>query len=327
LRSDSFERTYAIRWLTAFCARADRLADATDGVASAVVSLDSLVQDAAALLAICAGTASAGTISRNFAFDQGKVQVQLTDIPLDNHDYSSVGAQTWGGACVLSEMIVQSPQDFGITASALRGPFRVLEVGAGTGLVSLVVGKLVQARCNADARNCSVVATDYHPSILANLEHNILRNFPGTGSSDYVSVSAHFLDWAQYYRQDSEGASPPFNTPFDVILGADIVYESEHALWIKGCVKKLLRKPADADGGHPPQFHLVIPLRSTHAAESGTIERVFSRADTESSVENTERTWDLRILSKESIVCEAGGDVRYRGNGAEVGYAYYRIGW
>ena len=54
-------------------------------------------------------TASAGTISRTFVFEicparrdeqtcasrTSSVVVELTDIPLDNSDYRSVGAQTW----------------------------------------------------------------------------------------------------------------------------------------------------------------------------------------------------------------------------------------
>lgn len=49
-----------------------------------------------------------GKAQRQFAFESalvGKNCVALTDIPLDNHDYGSIGTQTWGGACVLAEMI------------------------------------------------------------------------------------------------------------------------------------------------------------------------------------------------------------------------------
>ncbi|TFK47427.1 hypothetical protein OE88DRAFT_1666207 [Heliocybe sulcata] len=328
LRADAFERSYAVRWLTAFCSCAEALTDG-DGVSPEMV--ESLIQDASALLAICAGTASAGIISRNFTFNQGKIQVQLTDIPLDNHDYSSVGAQTWGGACVLSEMIAQSPQEFGLWGSSLQRPLRILELGAGTGLVSLVVAKLLRALAHEDPVGpCAIIATDYYPSVLGNLEHNIMNNFPPSEPQTTVSISAHFLDWSQFSVSSLQLDAPPFDEPFDLILGADIVYEAEHALWIKRCVEKLLKKPACAASEVPPAFHLVIPLRATHAVESGTIERVFACADSEAAkVSSGEggHVWDLRITRKDSIVCDGEDNVRFPSDGHEVEYAHYTIGW
>jgi len=154
-----------------------------------------------------------------------------------------------------------------------------------------------------------------------------MNNFSSSEAPMSLSVSAHFLDWSQFSRQDSD--SPPFDEQFDLVLGADIVYEADHALWIKRCVEKLLKKPEHVNGDHP-QFHLVVPLRSTHAAELGTIERVFAREDVrtaESFSNETDRVWDLMILSKDSILCDAQGDVKTRGGGNEVEYAYYTIGW
>ena len=84
-----------------------------------------LVEEAAAILAMCAGTASAGVITRQFVFNRGweaedaSITVELTDGPLDNQDYGSVGAQTWGGACIMAEMIVENPLAFGLGAKGL----------------------------------------------------------------------------------------------------------------------------------------------------------------------------------------------------------------
>ncbi|KAF8318442.1 hypothetical protein DL93DRAFT_2075858, partial [Clavulina sp. PMI_390] len=78
----------------------------------------------------------------------------------------------------------------------------------------------------------------------------------------------------------------PFDEPFDVILGADIVYEPHQALWIKETVTALLRRPSSA---HTPstqpapsvandaRFHLVIPLRPTHEYESASVFSAFPR--------------------------------------------------
>jgi hypothetical protein len=86
---------------------------------------EDLVEEAAAILAMCAGTASAGVITRQFVFDRAEeatITVGLTDVPLDNQDYGSVGAQTWGGACIMAEMIVENPLAFGLGA---QGSFRI----------------------------------------------------------------------------------------------------------------------------------------------------------------------------------------------------------
>jgi len=108
------------------------------------------------------------------------------------------------------------------------------------------------------------------------------------------------------------------------------VYEAQHAAWIKQCLVKLLRRPEGADSPSEKYlFHLVIPLRPTHATESNTIEEVFPHA------ENTRggrtpchrQLLELAIVSKEIIVCDTQRDGRGDGDGDEVTYAYYKIGW
>ena len=70
---------------------------------------------------------------------------------------------------------------------------------------------------------------------------------------------------------------PLFKSLFDVILRADIIYESQHALWIKSCLTKLLRKPSSTiPSDISSTLHLVIHLRATHVVESNTNEQVFS---------------------------------------------------
>ncbi|KAG1758169.1 hypothetical protein EDD22DRAFT_911831 [Suillus occidentalis] len=242
IRSDAFEHSYSIRWLTALMIA--RLEVWEDLLHSGEVSLDlgtpetifahteMIVQQAASLLAICAGR---------------RVEAQLTDIPLDNDDYGSVGAQTWGGACVLAEMVMDDPERFGLD-SPPDGPesrrLSVLELGAGTGLVSIVVTKLLDTLPSFNHRQVSVVATDFHPSVLANL-----------------SV--------------------------------------QHAAWIKDCLKGLVRHPSDS-AVSPAAFHLVIPLRPTHAFESSTVESLLLNA---CDVDPNDDV-DLVVLSMESITCD-----------------------
>ncbi|KIM47291.1 hypothetical protein M413DRAFT_440742 [Hebeloma cylindrosporum] len=302
LQSDPFERSYAIKWLTALITQCGTTEEEEEAEAKPFTQTkQNLVEEAAAILAMCAGTASAGVITRQFVFEgESSVTIELTDVPLDNQDYGSVGAQTWGGACIMAEMIVENPLDFGLGIS----PLRCLELGAGTGLVSLTVAKMLERLGSSDA---DIVATDYYPVVLENLRRNSARNLVPDG----VHVTSKFLDWSTFCNADVI-PDPIFEGGFDVIYGADIIYEALHATWIKSCLERLLCKPSTRRPD--PIFHLLIPLRATHAVESSTIEMVFSRGEQDQA---------LVVKHKEIIVCDAESGKE----GEEVEYAYYKIGW
>ena len=343
MRADAFEHAHVVRWLTALVAqKTDDKATAVvdgDGAAEPDVDVEALVQSAAALLAICAGAASAGTRTRTYVLCG--VRVRLTDVALRNDDFGSVGAQTWGSACVLAELIAEAPARFGLCCTGtgeedasllcdgggpppqkVRGAAttRVLELGAGTGLVSLTIARILENSRERDSCRPAeiVVASDFYPTALENLRLNIQRNFPpgeddGADSAPArdLSISAHFLDWEDA-ADPTRTLQAPFDEPYDEVFGADIVYELEHAMWIKACLKRVLHLT-----GH---FHLVIPLRERFARESATVERVFPRAD------DTHRAMEvgptLCITHKEDITCEAWPD----GKG-EVEYVHYTIQW
>jgi hypothetical protein len=366
IRVDAFEHAYVVRWLTALIAqkttlRDDEEHDDDDDVKKidkgdhdhkGAPSQESLVQSAAALLAICAGAASAGKRTRTYVLCG--VRVRLTDVALQNDDFGSVGAQTWGSACVLAEMIAEAPARFGFCGGgddtgntndqALvlshrggGGPrvegaaaIRVLELGAGTGLVSLTIGKILETSCGCcccrcrchcerdNSRRAEIVASDFYPPALENLRLNIQRNFPSKCNHDSaqghdLSISAHFLNWEEEATADptdsTRALGAPFDVPFDEVFGADVVYELEHATWIRACLERFLRLTG--------RFHLVMPLREGFARESATVERVFPHAE-----DMMEPGPTLCITQKEYITCEAWPD----GKG-EVEYVHYTIQW
>jgi hypothetical protein len=338
LRSDVFERSYSIRWLTALIAQVESQ-NCDSSMATLYPSSKSredIIEEAASLLAICAGPASAGVFTRVFTFTsshaQCTIQVQLTDAPLENNDFSSVGAQTWGGACVLAEKIVEHPEQFRLIiggassfdgASGRRNELRVLELGAGTGLVSLTLAKLLESPGDWTADQTTVVATDFHASVLANLRANIASNFADVTDQhprSSISVRSHFLDWSTFSA--AEELTSPFDHPFHLILGADIVYEAQHAMWIKACLARLLHKPPVTQPGDSGIFHLVIPLRPTHTSESSTVEEVFPQREVVVLSRQRCQPMELCILSKGTVVCDAHSDDK-----DEIEYAHYQIGW
>ena len=310
LRSDPFERTYTMRWLTAVISHASDFEPASDNADdSATAALlasncEAILAAASSLLAVCSGSSAAGAINREFIFGDGLIHVIVSDVPFENQCFESVGAQTWGGACVLSELIVERPALFARIHSQEMN-CRVLELGAGTGLVSLTLGKLLQSF----GMGAEIVASDFYPLVLSNLKSNILTNFPSASSS--LAITANFLDWSSFPTIQAPGS--PFDNKFDLILGADVVYEPPHASWIKACLLTLLH--------HSRLFHLVVPLRPTHRLESRSIEDVFPLCRT-SDVECAAPHLELVIVEKEIIVCGAGVEFK-----EEVEYGYYRIGW
>jgi predicted nicotinamide N-methyase len=291
LAEDAFERSYAIRWLTAL----------TSLLSSDDTSVpEPTVHATASLLALCSGTAGAGAVTRQIILPSGSV-IRLTDSPLDNGEYASVGAQTWGGACVLAEMLSSQPRAFGLDSAK---PVRVLEFGAGTGLVSLALAKTLEAVTG------TIIATDFYPAVLENLKRNIADNGPYPSN---VQVLVRTLDWKAFPATfDANASDADLAAPCDALFGADIVYELEHAQWLRACAMRLLKRPS---ANEDPRFHLVIPLRLTHAAEARTVEDVFPLASS-----NNKPELDLVIVSKDVILCAAE-------RGEEVEYVYYSIGW
>ncbi|KAL7285010.1 hypothetical protein ACG7TL_000099 [Trametes sanguinea] len=300
LRSDTFERDYAIRWLTGFTARSDLWVYATEDESESDARA-TLVDAAASLLATFAGEEEEEDITRTFTFPTASgssVYVELNDAPLLSNDHTSVGLQSWGSSILLAERMCLDPAAFNLVPPFKRS-MRILELGAGTGLLSIAAAKLLASNPPA------IVATDYHPSVLANLRANVDTN--GLASSNGPSVDVLPLDWQHPVYEG------PFAEPFDVILAADVIYHPEHARWIKSCVEHLLA----AERG---VFWLIIPIRPTgrHEGMSNTVEATFPRA----SELELKAVPELAILDVEELRKHNGV-----GRADEGGYRLYKIGW
>ena len=313
LRSDSFEREFAIRWLTGFTARSDTWVYAPDCSDDESDARTALVDTAASLLSSFAGEDDEEAVTRIFTFptcagssEGTTIHVELNDAPLLSDDHTSVGLQSWGSSIRLAERICMDPGTFSLS----RGQ-RILELGAGTGLLSIAAAKLLalpDPSSGSTSARFTVVATDYHPHVLDNLHDNVSTNFPPARSAHSVVdsvVEVLPLDW------QSPILEGPLADKFDCILAADVVYHPDHARWIKACVADLLA----AHG----VFWLIIPLRPTgrHEGMSDTIDAIFPLGSSGKDDGN-----HLAILSVEEMGKQDGV-----GRADEGGYKLYKIGW
>ncbi|TFY59768.1 hypothetical protein EVJ58_g5583 [Rhodofomes roseus] len=169
LRSDAFEREFAIRWLTGFAARSDTWVYAP-AVEEEPDARALLVDSATAILSTLAGEQEEEALTRLFVFSCGtgeaeEIEVELNDAPLLSTDHTSVGLQSWASSILLSERLCADPRAFGLASRSDATPSRILELGAGTGLLSIVSAKILQRQRaeHVPLTHPTVVATDYHP--------------------------------------------------------------------------------------------------------------------------------------------------------------------
>ncbi|KAJ4470871.1 putative methyltransferase-domain-containing protein [Lentinula aciculospora] len=325
LRADPLERAFVIKWLTGFIARSDAWASAeniekteadrrAEAVETAMNILSSLLSDDQEEEEDC-------SVTRSFEFptsDGVVVKVELNDAPLSEEDHTCVGLQSWASSIVLSERICADPARFSLVSPTKDdgSPLRFLELGAGTGLLSIVAAKLLLS----PRTSASIFATDYHPDVLLNLRANIVTNFP---SSDSSPISVHQLDW------ECPDYSAPMDEPFDLILGADVVYHPDHARWIKSCVERLLLLPTPSKDDTPSPggvFWLMMALRISgrHEGMFHTVESIFPNASScgLDRINDQAMKWQLAILEKVEL-----GKLKGVGRADERGFSLFKIGW
>jgi predicted nicotinamide N-methyase len=112
----------------------------------------------------------------------------------------TTGRRTWEAALHLGRYLT------GPGSSSVRGK-RILELGGGTGLVSIMCTRWLGAQ--------HVTATDGDDGVIEDMQKNIFLN--GLEGSDRIYAKS--LKWGRMLEED-EGGQPPY---FDVVLGADIV--------------------------------------------------------------------------------------------------------
>ncbi|KAH7394297.1 hypothetical protein BKA66DRAFT_455962 [Pyrenochaeta sp. MPI-SDFR-AT-0127] len=299
LRADPFERTFSTRWLTSLLSRVEEM-DLDEEERSQIVD------DAAFILSSFSDSANVEeeeALTRDFTFPTTSgeaVKVTLNDAPLSGTDHTDVGLQSWGASIVLSSMMCANPERFDLTLGGLPINPNVIELGAGTALVSLTLSKLLALIGVADA---SITATDYHSAVLENCRTNVETNFP---SSVYekAPLETMMLDWSN--------PPPDLFAAADLLIASDVVYAPEHAAWIRDCAAHLL-----ASGG---TFWLMVTVRKTGKFEG--IPETVESAFVPELCPRDEAKGTFQILWKESVDKRRG-----IGRGDETGYNLYKIGW
>ncbi|KAI1749620.1 hypothetical protein F4782DRAFT_296094 [Xylaria castorea] len=320
LRDDPYERAFAERWLTGFLGLAEELM-----CFGSEDSRQRAIDKASCILAsfFCQEEEKdeSTEITRDYRFtlnldsceadEHGErnnseiITVQLTDglAGRDHADYTDVGLQSWGAAFVFTELMCATPVRLDFAKRTLGPAPRIIELGAGTGLVGIAMDKILP---RLGVSTPTIIATDFHPAVLANLQANIVKNFSMPTQEKSASIQAAPLDW------ETPDLSPPLDEQADVLVATDAIYDPKHAIWLRDCAARML-KP---DG----VFWLMLTVRTTGKFEGikGTVHTSFSGRD---GVRNLQGRV-LAILDEERFARPSG-----IGRGDESEYRLFKIGW
>lgn len=189
------------------------------------------------------------------------IQVVLREPSLTG---DSLGLKTWTSSLLLARRL-----------SSLRSYLpsddaRVLELGAGTGLVGITAACIWRTH---------VTLTDL-PEIIPNLQHNVDRNrelaqpFGG-------NMSVMILDWS-----DAANAPTSSNQQYLVILAADPLYSSAHPKLLTETVERWLLK------SHEARFIVELPLRDGYDQERADLKVRLKEIGLQVEAEGIESGYD-----------------------------------
>ncbi|KAI9015341.1 putative methyltransferase-domain-containing protein [Hyaloraphidium curvatum] len=207
---------------------------------------DGLADRAAALLARLSQPTTCTPAERHFQLGGG-VDVALAEHPSgDAFADTDTGGATWESAVLMARLIERAVID-------VSGRV-VLELGSGTGLAGLAALLAGNA--------ASVLLTDHHPAVLANLHRAADANVPLEVRG---RIAVDKLDW----RDPLASPAPPRS--FTAVLAADCVFAAPHAALVPRAADLFLAHHPPA--GPAPAFHAVVPLRPQFSAHVAAFEK------------------------------------------------------
>jgi predicted nicotinamide N-methyase len=138
----------------------------------------------------------------------------------------TTGLRTWEASLHLGQYLCAN--------AALVAGNRVLELGAGTGYLSILCAKLLGA--------ANVIATDGSDDVVNALSDNFFIN----GFQNASHIRAVQLKWG-HALVSNESVAWNENLALDIVLGADITYDESSMPLLLGTIQKLLEKHPNAE--------------------------------------------------------------------------------
>lgn len=173
-----------------------------------------------------------------------RLKVLIRQSPNRQDGHHATGFTVWPSAYVLARWICSCKIP---TLLSTVGP-RVIELGAGPGLPSIVAAALGGSR-HAPGR-CTVVATDYNEETLSNLQACVESNARGDSSGGGIPSVQH-LDW--------NDVDSVHERAYDIILAADVICEDDDAYLVVSVISRLLGEPSARTRGEPAEAWLTCP--------------------------------------------------------------------
>ncbi len=189
----------------------------------------------------------------------------LRQVPKPVGVHYDVGFLLWPNAILLSRFLCSKLGDGADVRRTLLPNARVLELGAGIGMVGLA---LANCACVDDAMSAApaeVILTDFNPEVLQNLRYNISLNCPMRNDAacdgrhapivraaklDFTAATSAALPAsdsavlaAEQQGSGWRGENAVHEAAADVVVGADIIASAEDARSVVGVLQLTLAKP------------------------------------------------------------------------------------
>ena len=144
------------------------------------------------------------TVTKGTGGGGGETKIIPITIQQEASGSGRTGMAVWNSGLVLTRLLTKLQPIF--------QPQTILELGCGTGLVSIAASKLW-----ADGPTTNIVATDGNPDVVQLAQRNIKRNCIESDDDNESNVEAVMLPW---------GVLNAIDFSADLVLGADLTYNS-----------------------------------------------------------------------------------------------------